>query len=105
MTTQKTGSRSKRGPVGRSGANNGQGKTVTFRGLKLTLPPQAPGDLVFSLAEGQVSVTLREVFGDVQWAAIRAKCAEDHLSLDDVLRETDELIGKCLAAWGISTGE
>lgn len=103
MTTSTTASR-KRGAVARSEVN-GKGKTVDFRGLKLILPPEAPGDLVFSIENNEASAAVQEIFGDAQYVQIREKCKADGLNLTQVFEALRDLLTACFEKWGLSEGE
>lgn len=108
MTTTTTGAPST-GASGRSSSKkattNGKGKTLKWRKLTLILPSDPPGDLAFSLQDGEISVALRTVFGGEQYQAIRKALADEGLSLQQTIQETDELIGKAFEVWGTDAGE
>jgi hypothetical protein len=108
MSTSTTGASASAGASGRSrgtAQKNGKGKTVEFRGLKLLLPPEAPGDLAFAIEENEASAAVRAIFGDDQYTLIREKCKADELTLIQTFETLRDLLNDCFAAWGLTEGE
>jgi hypothetical protein len=111
MSSSTTGAPSSGGASGRSRRTaaqtekNGKGKTVKFRGLTLILPPEAPGDLAFSIENNEVSAAVQEIFGDEQYVQIREKCKADKLTLMQTFEALRDLLNDCFNAWGLTSGE
>lgn len=84
---------------------NGAAPTIKFRDLTLELPHEAPGDLVFSVPSNELSVSIAEIFGPVQYAQIRQACRDAGLSLQETSLALDSILGDCFTAWGLTPGE
>jgi hypothetical protein len=78
---------------------------VEFHDLTLILPPEAPGDLAFSIEENEASAAVKEIFGDEQYVAIREKLKAEGLSLTQTFEALRDLLTDCFAAWGLTAGE
>jgi hypothetical protein len=84
---------------------NGKGKTVKFEGITLVLPPEAPGDLAFSMENNEVSAAVRETFGEVQYVEIREKCKEKKFNLKQTYEAMYDLLRRSLDEWDLMEGE
>lgn len=92
-----------------SGEAKGENKTVDFREITLTLPPELPATLLFDVTELEVAGQnpmpvfrlLRSLVGPDQFAEIRNALNPD----DDAMSLIDELLGSIFGAYGIELGE
>lgn len=112
MTTTSTGAPAQAGASGRSGARkpktatNGKGKHVNFRGLDLLLAPDNEvGSVVFTINEDELSETLKIIIGPEQYLKVRDKCAEDKLTIAQVVVALRDLLGDCLSKYEVDLGE
>lgn len=87
-------------------------KTVDFRGLKLHLPKEPPGTLLFDIADleggrefqGMMEL-IKSLVGLGQYQAIRAKIGEDGLSLGQTEEALAELVTDVMESTGLKQGE
>lgn len=90
---------------------NGTPKQITWRKLKIKLPDEMPGTLLFTIygdTRGPVFANLAlldEVLGPDQFASVRQKIADDGLSIGDTEDAVDNLAAKVLAKYGMTEGE
>jgi hypothetical protein len=109
MSSSTTGASAKAGASGRSrtaaSEKNGKGKTIDYHGITLLLPPEAPGDLAFSIEENEASAAVREIFGDEQYNAIREQLKTEKLTLTQTFVALRDLLNDCFEAWGLTSGE
>lgn len=105
MTSTKTGA--SRAPRGASGTSetNGHKRGVKFRGLKLDLPAKSPGEVVFAIADDEISEALRILIGREQYVKVRAKCVEEELGIEEVVSALRDLLTDCMSVYGIGAGE
>jgi hypothetical protein len=84
---------------------NGKGTTLEFHTLTLLLPPDAPGDLAFSIENNEASAAVQEIFGDTQYVAIREQLRSEKLTLKQTFEALRELLNACFAEWDLDAGE
>src|SRR5262245_26360485 len=84
---------------------NGKAPTIKWRKLDLVLPAEAPGDLAFSIENGEASAAVQEIFGDQQYVQIREKLKAEKLSMVGTFEALAKLLGLCFEAWGLAEGE
>lgn len=105
MTTSNAAPRQKRGVAARSEVN-GRGKSVDFRGLKLKVPAQIPGQILFDIGDDNVTGTLRTLLGERQLLRVREKVAADGLNLEQTVDTLTEFLNGIFSeTYGITSGE
>lgn len=104
MTTTKAGAARSRAASARSEVN-GKVKHVEFKGLTLLIPPEAPGDLAFSIENNEASAAVQEIFGEIQYIQIREACKAEKLNLPKTFEALRDLLNACFAEWDLMAGE
>ena len=107
-----------KGAAARAEVNgNGKPKQITWNGVKLDLPADLPGTVLWDFAaleEGEKQLSpllalIRSVLGEDQARAIKAKVAEKGWNIEkttEALMDDDKgLIPKITAKYGLTTGE
>lgn len=85
---------------------NGRKKTVDFRGLKLKVPAQVPGEVLFDIGDDNVTGTLRTMLGETQLRQVREQIASEGLSLSDTVTALTDFVNDLFEdTYGISAGE
>jgi hypothetical protein len=89
-----------------------EAKKVDFRGLKLHLPKEPPGTLLFDIADleggrefqGMMEL-IKSLVGLGQYQAIRAKIGDEGLSLGETEDALAELVADMMESTGLKQGE
>lgn len=92
---------------------SGEPRSITWRGLNLTLPATLPGTLYFDLAaledeSASLAAQMRlltGLIGDDQLRQVRDKVAADGIGFDEVADAIVELMDDVLGAYGLDQGE
>jgi hypothetical protein len=87
-------------------------KTVDFRGLKLHLPKEPPGTLLFDIADleggrefqGMMEL-IKSLIGEGQYEAVRSKIRADGLSISATEDALAELVNDMMESTGLKQGE
>lgn len=96
-----------------SGAAADELKTITWRGLKFTIPAKLPAETAWLMAEiadgtdGVVPIVrfVNGMIGEEQTVKLRRKLAADSIPMDDLAVVLDELTNAILGAYGMTPGE
>jgi hypothetical protein len=92
-------------------------KSFEWRGITLALPDELPGTVLFDFAEMESQIRAGEdrigptvelitsLVGADQVQAVKAKVAEDKLTLEEALEEIPGLLNSLLEQFGMGLGE
>lgn len=88
-------------------------KSFTWKGIKMELPAQLPGDLAFEMADAEAShaqvspsfTFLRAIVGDEVYGEIRAKVTEEKIPYQEVSEVLEEILSSVLNKYGLGSGE
>lgn len=109
----KSASARKKAEAARSEKKADETKTVDFLGLKLDLPKEPPGTLMFDIADlegGREAMGIMELIkslvGEAQYRMIRAKVREDGLTIEQTNEVLGDLVNDALEeSTGLKQGE
>ena len=101
MATRKAASK---GAAARSEVGKGK-KKVSFRGLNLTIPAKAPGEVIFAIGDNDVLELLHIILGRDQVQKVREKVREDGLKFDQASDELIDLVTDIFTnKYGVTAG-